>query len=348
MNADISQADADYFERNDDFLGPFRKVDLHCHTTMSDGKKTVAELVADAVEKRLEFVAVTDHDIVNREAKILLERFGVASCESVEISARDYGRKHSLHLTFYAREINARTDAVLRGIREARTGKIAAQCELLASHGFAICLADLVIFAHRYRMSTDSISNGHIAAFVMLDPANRRLASAIAGREIANRADFIQSFLKEFSPFRNVGFAKVPDYEPTVVLVSELARDNRAVVSVAHPNFTFEKFGEIAEFESRMGEYAELGISAVEINPFADAAWLASVRTTADRVGMMLTFGSDSHGEIDERHRGLGGLHEIAITDPRLVQDSMDRLLSAISGRNASDRRNALKYGLPA
>lgn len=106
--------DADYAERSDDFLGPFRKVDLHCHTTKSDGKKTVAELVADAVEKRLEFVAVTDHDIVNREAKTLLERAGIASCESVEVSARDYGREHSLHLTMYAREINTRTDAILQ------------------------------------------------------------------------------------------------------------------------------------------------------------------------------------------------------------------------------------------
>lgn len=197
-------------------------------------------------------------------------------------------------------------------------------------------------------MSTDSISNGHIATFVMLNPKNRRLANAISGREIAGRAEFIQAFLKEFSEFKKVGYVKVPDYEPSIELVAELARENHAVVSVAHPNFTFEKYGGIPEFEARMGAYAEMGIAAVEVNPFAEADWLDSVRKTSDRVGILLTFGSDSHGEADERHRGLGGLHEIASTEPWLVQESMDRLLSVISGRNIADRRNALKYGLPA
>ncbi len=343
-----SQFDTDYLERNDDFLGPFRRVDLHCHTTMSDGKKSVPELVADAVKKQLEFVAVTDHDIVNREAKILLERAGIASCESVEVSARDYTREHSLHLTFYAREINARTDAILQSIRDGRTEKIQAQCELLASNGFDIHLGDLIAFAHQYRMSTDSISNGHLATFIMSNPENRRLANAIAGREIDGRADFIQTFLKEFSPFKKVGYVKVPDYEPSIGLVAELARENHAVVSIAHPNFTFEKYGEISEFESRMGEYADIGITAVEINPFANGEWLDSVRKTSERVGMILTFGSDSHGEADERHQGLGGLHSISQSNPQLVQCSMDQLLSIIRQEDVANRRNALKYGLPA
>lgn len=255
------------------------------------------------MRKGLEFVAVTDHDIVNREATILLERAGIASCEAVEISARDYDREHSLHLTFYARQISARTDEILQGIRDGRTAKIRAQCELLSGNGFHISLADLIVFAHSHRMSTDSISNGHIATFLIQNPENLRIAAKIIGREIIGRADFIQTFLKEFSPFREIGYIKVPDYEPSVELVSELARENHAIVSVAHPNFTFEKYGEIAEFASRMTTYAELGINAIEINPFANQVWMDAILRTADRVGMILTFGSDSHGEADERHQ---------------------------------------------
>lgn len=328
---EISKSNADYATRTRELRGPHRKVDLHCHTTKSDGKKTVAELVADAVEKNLEFVAVTDHDLVNREAKALLENNGIASCESVEISARDYAREHSLHMTFYAQEINARTDAILQGVRDGRVEKVRAQCELLARNGFEISLTDLILFSHSLGMSTDSITNGHIAEFAMQSVQNRKLASKIAGRTISSRIEFIQAFLKDFSEFKEIGYVKVPDYEPSVELVAELVRENRAVVSVAHPNFTFEKYGGIEEFEKRMTVYAKLGITAIEVNPFASWVWIDSIIRTADRVGMILTFGSDSHGEEDARHLGLGQLHRIARMAPQIVQESMERVVETIS-----------------
>lgn len=332
---DVAKSNAAYANRSAGIAGPHRKIDLHCHTTKSDGKKTVAELVADAVEKNLEFVAVTDHDFVNREAKVLLEANGIASCESVEISARDYEREHSLHLTFYAREINARTDAILQGVRDGRVQKVRAQCELLAKNGFHISLDELIDFSHGLGMSADSITNGHIAEFAMGSEHNRKLAAKIAGRRISSRIEFIQAFLKDFSTFKEIGYVKVPDYEPSIELVAELARENRAVVSVAHPNFTFEKYGGIEEFEKRMEVYAKLGISAIEVNPFANWVWIDSVIKTAERTGMILTFGSDSHGEEDARHLGLGQLHRIARMAPQMVQESMERVVGIIRGSAA-------------
>ena len=37
-------------------------IDLHAHTSVSDGTETPAELVAAAVEAGLDVVAITDHD----------------------------------------------------------------------------------------------------------------------------------------------------------------------------------------------------------------------------------------------------------------------------------------------
>ena len=48
------------------------KIDLHCHTTHSDGKDTPEILVQKAKQAGLQMVAVTDHDRVNREARELL------------------------------------------------------------------------------------------------------------------------------------------------------------------------------------------------------------------------------------------------------------------------------------
>ncbi|MFZ4462059.1 MAG: PHP domain-containing protein [Patescibacteria group bacterium] len=98
-------------------LGPYRAVDLHCHTICSDGIDSVEELVHKARARKLEFVAVTDHDYVNKTATQLLKANGIESCEAAEISARDYENKHSLHITFYAKHISDRTIKILDSVR---------------------------------------------------------------------------------------------------------------------------------------------------------------------------------------------------------------------------------------
>ncbi|NCB61954.1 MAG: PHP domain-containing protein, partial [Gammaproteobacteria bacterium] len=40
------------------------RIDLHSHSTCSDGKLSPAELVARAVEKEVDVLALTDHDTV--------------------------------------------------------------------------------------------------------------------------------------------------------------------------------------------------------------------------------------------------------------------------------------------
>ncbi|OGV85816.1 MAG: hypothetical protein A3K19_33755 [Lentisphaerae bacterium RIFOXYB12_FULL_65_16] len=73
-------------------------IDLHCHSTASDGVCTPAQLVAEACRLGLSALALTDHDTVSGipEFRLASHGTGVEAVPGVEISCRWYGG--SLHL----------------------------------------------------------------------------------------------------------------------------------------------------------------------------------------------------------------------------------------------------------
>lgn len=78
-----------------------RLVDLHMHTTASDGTMTPTELVEHAKAKGLAAIAVTDHDACHgvREAQEAGERLGVEVIAGIEVSAmRESGTLHIVGL----------------------------------------------------------------------------------------------------------------------------------------------------------------------------------------------------------------------------------------------------------
>ncbi|MCM1148703.1 MAG: PHP domain-containing protein [Butyricicoccus sp.] len=78
-----------------------RYIDLHAHTTASDGTFTPRELVSYAAEKGLAAVALTDHDTVEGAAQSaeLEAEFGVEVVPGIEISADHFG--YGIHILGY-------------------------------------------------------------------------------------------------------------------------------------------------------------------------------------------------------------------------------------------------------
>ena len=76
-------------------------IDLHTHTTASDGTLTPRELVARAADKGLAAVAITDHDTVEGAAHAaeLEDEFGVEVVPGIEISAEYFG--YGIHILGY-------------------------------------------------------------------------------------------------------------------------------------------------------------------------------------------------------------------------------------------------------
>src|SRR3989338_4644037 len=68
-------------------------IDLHCHTTASDGKLAPKDLVKLALNKKLKAIAITDHDTVNGIDEALKAAKGknIEIIPGVEISCDDPG-----------------------------------------------------------------------------------------------------------------------------------------------------------------------------------------------------------------------------------------------------------------
>jgi len=76
-------------------------IDLHLHTTASDGRLTPAALVALAAQARLRVLSVTDHDTVAgvAEARAAAAAYGIRLVTGIEMTAVDDG--HDVHVLGY-------------------------------------------------------------------------------------------------------------------------------------------------------------------------------------------------------------------------------------------------------
>lgn len=108
-------------------------IDLHTHTTHSDGSSSPEELIARASSKGARAIAITDHDTVDAfaEARAAADRFGVEFVPGIEISA-DFspGTMHILGY-FVDDESTALKEklAMLKSAREKRNPEIARRLE---------------------------------------------------------------------------------------------------------------------------------------------------------------------------------------------------------------------------
>src|SRR5574341_458919 len=76
-------------------------IDLHLHTTASDGMSTAAEVVERARTLQISAIAITDHDSVEAigEARILGEKHGIEIISGIELSA--YSGENEIHILGY-------------------------------------------------------------------------------------------------------------------------------------------------------------------------------------------------------------------------------------------------------
>src|SRR5205085_8729372 len=116
-----------------------RVIDLHSHTTYSDGSATPRELLAQAKAAGASAVAITDHDTVTglKEGRAAAAEFDIELIDGIEISA-EYS-PGTMHILGYC--INAESaslNAALVGLREAREHRNPQIAERLQSLGVTI------------------------------------------------------------------------------------------------------------------------------------------------------------------------------------------------------------------
>ncbi len=114
--------------------------DLHCHSTVSDGLLSPAEVMRRAKSNGVELMALTDHDEVGglAEARATADEIGLRFVDGVEISI-SWGDDQTVHIV--ALGIDPANAELIEGLhqvrsgRDARAGRMAAELDKVGIHG---------------------------------------------------------------------------------------------------------------------------------------------------------------------------------------------------------------------
>ncbi len=259
-------------------------VDLHCHSTVSDGTLSPAELAARARANGVDIWALTDHDELGgiAEAREAANDLGLRFVAGVEISITWAGKTvHIVGLDIDEQHPDLRDGlASVRGGRSSRGREMAAQLQ-------AAGIAGAFEGAMRHADNPELLGRTHFARF---------LVEAGVCRTVS---EVFQNYLVEGKP----GF--VPHRWATLEQSVRWIRSAGGRAVIAHPGrypFDDMQLGAlIDQFRSLGGEGIEVVTGSHEPHQFDEYA------TLARRQGLLASRGSDFHGPAESR-ADLGSL----------------------------------------
>ena len=140
-----------------------RKIDLHVHSTASDGTMSPAELAVAVKEAGLCAFALTDHDTVDgiAEARTAAKAASVELIPGVELSC-DYKGKEVHMVGLYLDETNPRLLTHLARFRDNRDNRNQKMYQKLNEEGFAISEEGL-----REMFPDAVLTRAHVARFLL-------------------------------------------------------------------------------------------------------------------------------------------------------------------------------------
>jgi len=246
-------------------------VDLHTHSTYSDGTVSPTSVVEQAVEAGLSTIALTDHDGFEGLAEAARAASGeIAFIPGVELSVDWEGRAMHL-LAYWVDEGPGALQDALVDIRESRATRNVEIVEALRAMGIPITLEEVL-----EESGHGVIGRPHIAAV---------LCRHGAAEDVRDAFD------------RYLGTGR-PAYRPRRRLLAgeavALARESGGVTSVAHPHTVAESAEGYREVFQAV---ADLGIDGIECHYVEYPPELRrTLAAWADDLGVVATGGSDYHG----------------------------------------------------
>jgi len=121
------------------------KIDLHIHTDNSDGLLSVKELIKLASERKMDHIAITDHDSIAglAEAEALTEKYGINLIPAVEVSSFYKGLDVHI-LAYYIDPDNDRLLNMLKTIQSGRFVRAQRIVKLLKHQGVNLSLDEII------------------------------------------------------------------------------------------------------------------------------------------------------------------------------------------------------------
>jgi 3',5'-nucleoside bisphosphate phosphatase len=288
-------------------------IDLHAHTTASDGDDHPAELIQRALSAGIDVLALTDHDTMSglREAAEAVAGSGMLLLPGIELSAQVIDEEpgsipRSVHLLGYGVDPeNVVLAHEMETIRSHRDDRLRLMVEKLA-----------VDFELTWQEVSDAISPG-------ATPGRPHIAQVLI-----DKGYFPDTSAAFAGPLRAEGPYHVPHYAPRLHRAVRVIAEAGGVPVLAHP-FTDARSGAIRHDQpldrvlAGYQVFVEAGLAGLEINHRENTEEGKEVlRAVAAEFSLIVTGSSDYHGT-----RKPNALAENT-TDP----SQLERILEAATG----------------
>ncbi len=279
------------YDRVDYACSIMDKNDLHVHTTASDGVYSPRAIIDLAVREGCSALAITDHDTVAGlpEAADYAKSLGVYLIPGIEFSI-DYSSVPGASFHLLGFDIDFRDRELIEvtaSLTARRSERITRIVEDLAGHGITIAEEEIVAEA-----DGESMGRPHVARVL------------IRHGYCGSMEDAFKKFLVPGKP----GYVKKEKISLDEAL--RLIKKTGGVAIIAHPISL--NFGPFAKFVPILKNLMERGVEGLEAYAsMHDASQVAGFVECAEKYGLLISGGSDFHGDKHEKLGFYGPINPI-------------------------------------
>ena len=293
-----------------------KRIDLHIHTTESDGAFTPKEIIDEAYNNGVFTISIADHDTVSAYTDELFEYAktkNIKIIKGVEISTKN--SKVGIHVLGYNIDIN---DSVfkerLSKIRNARHDYLHNVSKKLNDLGYILNVEELD--------KIDAVTKAHIALDIVNNDKNKDELLRVFGH-IPGKGEFIETIMNENCP------AYVKKETVTPKKAAEIIREAGGKVVLAHPvayahedNLTDEEISNLVKEMQPDGLEANYLYVDRDNNKFDETKkW----NEFAKQHNLFVTAGSDFHNKDGIRPE-IGFVNTNFVLDEKTINEIINNL----------------------
>lgn len=262
----------------------YNLADLHLHSICSDGLRPPAQVAEEAYRAGLQAMSLTDHDTVDGVAEAMAagQRLGLEVVPGTELSA--HVREREVHILGYCFDWqDAHLNATLDQVHKRRYERGIAIVQRLNALGLKVTLEEVLNHA-----KGSPLGRPHIAA-AMVDLGL-----------VASKDEAFSRYIGDRGP------AFWPKPYTAAAGVIDLVHRAGGVAVLAHPGMSFP--------EPVLAELVTSGLDGIEVfHPAHLPSQIEHYMHLASRYDLLVTGGSDSHGDPDGTRIGEYGIGYEAI-----------------------------------
>ena len=255
-------------------------IDLHIHTTASDGTFTPSEVISHAQKLKLKAISITDHDTIVGSSAAMRDGIppSLNFLTGVEISAApppSYNGSGSFHLLGYSIRLdNSELNQTLDKLQQARKNRNPSIIKRLNELGISLTLDEV-----RQEAGNAQLGRPHIAQLMVKKGV------------VASIDDAFERFLGSDKP------AYVDKYRVKCARAIDVILAAGGIPILAHPGLLAYK--DDSHLNELIGELKEMGIQGIEVYyPEHSAEQTSLFADLAQRHDLLMTGGTDFHGDL--------------------------------------------------